>query len=204
HVDIKGTDLMPELTGKAKIISKSGLTDIHVYVETLRPAKNIDLAYLTYVLWTVSPQGQAKNVGELIVKDGKASLHTTTNLQAFALVITGEPDFAVSQPSELVVGENSLRPTTEGQPESVTARYQVFPRSIYVSQVAAVPSERYQNDVAAPLDLLEARNAVRIARDAHADQYAPEILRRAETRLNEAEEYYSANHSKKTIGTAAR
>src|SRR5438034_5948018 len=84
----------------------------------------------------------------------------------FALVITEEPDFAVAQPIELVVGENSLRPTTEGQPESVTVRYEVFPRSIYVSQVAAVPSERYQNDLRTPLDLLEARNAVRIARDA--------------------------------------
>src|SRR5438552_16747908 len=119
---------MPEVTGKAKIINKSGLTDIHVDVENLRLARSIDPAYLTYVLWTVSPQGQAKNVGELIVKDGKASLHTTTNLQAFALVTTGEPDFAVSQPSELVVAENSLRPTTEGQPESVTVRSEVLPR----------------------------------------------------------------------------
>ena len=204
HVDLKGTDLMPELTGKAKIINKSGLTDIHVDVENLRLSRSIDPAYLTYVLWTVSPQGQAKNVGELLVKNAKASLHTTTNLQSFALVITEEPDFAVAQPSELVVGENSLRPTTEGQPESVTVRYEVFPRSIYVSQVAPIRQAGYENDEAAPLDLLEARNAVRIARDAHADQYAPEILRRAETLLDEAEQYYSSNHSKKTFGTAAR
>jgi len=204
HVDIKGTDLMPELIGKAKIISKTGLTDIHVDVENLSPAKSIDLAYLTYVLWTVSPQGQAKNVGELVVKDGKASLHTTTNLQAFALVITSEPDFAVAQPSELVVGENSLRPTTQGQPESVTVRYEVFPRSVYVSQVTPVQRDVYGNDDRAPLDLLEARNAVRIARDAHADQYAPEILRRAETLLHEAEDDYRGNHSKKAVGTSAR
>ncbi len=204
HLDLKGTDLMPELTGEAKIINKSGLTDIHVDINNLRPARGIDLAYLTYVLWTVSPQGQAKNVGELLVKDAKASLHTTTSLQAFALVITAEPDFAVAQPSELVVGENSLRPTTEGQPESVNVRYQVFPRSIYVSQVTPVQHDVYGNDGAVPLDLLEARNAVRIARDAHADQYAPEILKRAETLLNEAEDYYRGNRSKKSVGTAAR
>src|SRR5438552_11664808 len=164
---------MPEVTGKAKIINKSGLTDIHVDVENLRLARSIDPAYLTYVLWTVSLQGQAKNAGELLVKDAKASLHTNTTLQSFALVITEEPDFAVAQPSELVVGENSLRPTTEGQPESVNVRYQVFPRSIYVSQVTHVQRDVYGNDGAVPLDLLEARNAVRIARDAHADQYAP-------------------------------
>jgi outer membrane protein OmpA-like peptidoglycan-associated protein len=204
HIDIRGTDLMPELTGTAKINSKSGLTDIHVDVENFRPAHDIDVAYLTYVLWTVSPQGQAKNVGELVLKDKKASLHTTTNLQAFALVITAEPDFAVAQPSELVVGENSIRSTTEGRPESVTARYQVFPRSVYVSQVTPAMPDTYRPDEHAPLDLLEARNAVRIARDAHADEYATDILRRAETLLNEAEDYYRGNHGKKSVGTAAR
>ena len=111
-------------------------------------------------------------------------------------MITAEPDFAVGQPSELVVGENSLRPTTEGQPESVNMRYQGFPRSIYVSQVTHVQHDVYGNDGAVPLDLLEARNAVRIARDAHADQYAPEILKRAETLLNEAEDYYLSGHPK--------
>jgi outer membrane protein OmpA-like peptidoglycan-associated protein len=205
HLDMKGTDLMPDLTGEAKVINKSGLADIHVDVDNLRPAKNIDVAYLTYVLWTVSPEGQAKNVGELIVKDKRASLHTTTNLQSFALVITCEPDFAVSQPSELVVAENSLRPTTEGRPESVTVRYQVFPRSIYVSQVTPVKEDVYSdNDQHAPLDLLEARNAVRIARDAQAAQYAPEILKHAEMLLNEAEDYYRGNQNKKSIGTVAR
>src|SRR5437867_11260766 len=69
HLDFKGTDLMPELTGEAKVIGKSGLTDIHVNVENLRSGKDIDVAYLTYVLWTVSPEGQVKNVGELVVKD---------------------------------------------------------------------------------------------------------------------------------------
>jgi hypothetical protein len=91
HIDITGTDLTPQLTGKAKIINKSGLTDIHVDVENVPPAHGIDVAYLTYVLRTVSPQGQAKNAGELIAKDGKASLHTTTNLQAFALVKPQNP-----------------------------------------------------------------------------------------------------------------
>jgi len=71
-VDFKGTDLMPELTGKAKIISKKGLVDVHVDLENLKPAKNVDVAYLTYVLWAISPEGNAKNIGELIEKDGAA------------------------------------------------------------------------------------------------------------------------------------
>jgi len=203
-VDFKGTDLTPEVTGKAKIISKEGLTDVHVDVENLKPAKDLDVAYLTYVVWAISPEGNAKNIGELIQKEGKASLHTTAQLQAFALVITAEPDFAVSQPSELVVAENSIRATTEGRPESVDVRYQVFPRSYYISQVGNIQNDVYAGGNNAPLDLLEARNAVRIARDAHAEQYAPEILRHAEMLLNQAEDYYREHQNKKTVGTVAR
>jgi len=203
-VDFKGTGLMPEVTGKAKIISKKGLMDVHVDLEKLKPTKNVDVAYLTYVLWAISPEGNAKNIGELIEKDGHASLHTTTQLQAFALVITAEPDFAVSQPSELVVAESWIRPTTEGRPESVDVHYQVFPRSYYVSQVGTVQNDVYAGANNVPLDLLEARNAVRIARDAHAEQYAPDILKHAEMLLNEAEDYYRGHQNKKTIGTVAR
>jgi hypothetical protein len=97
-------------------------------------------------------------------------------LQAFALVVTAEPDFAVSEPSELVVAENVLLPTTQGQPESVTVRYKVFPRSIYISQVNSEQANRSEIAGHAPLDLLQARNALRIARDANASKYAPDIL----------------------------
>jgi outer membrane protein OmpA-like peptidoglycan-associated protein len=203
-VDMKGTDLMPELTGKAKVISKRGLTDIHVDVEHLRPAKSIDLAYVTYVLWAISPQGNPKNVGELVNKDGKASLHTTTDLQAFALVITAEPDFAVSAPSELVVAQNSVRPDTKGGTETVDVRYEVLPRSAYISQVEPVEKSIYGADKKAPLDLIQARNAIRVARDAHADEYAPEIFQRAQTLLNQAEDYYRRKQGDRPISTVAR
>jgi outer membrane protein OmpA-like peptidoglycan-associated protein len=203
-VDIKGTDLVPEITGNAKVISKRQLTDVHVDVDHLRPAKSIDLAYLTYVLWSISPEGHAKNIGELVEHDGKASLHTTTDMQAFALVITAEPDFAVAQPSELVVAENSVRDTTKGRVESVTVRYHAFPRSVYVSQVTPVQNSVYGEDKKAPLDLLEARNAVRIARDAQADQYATDILKHAETLLNQAEDYYRRKQPSKAVSTVAR
>jgi outer membrane protein OmpA-like peptidoglycan-associated protein len=203
-LDIKGTNLMPELTGKAKVISKRGLVDVHVDVEHLRPAKSIDLAYVTYVLWAISPQGNPKNIGELVNKDGKASLHTTTDLQAFALVITAEPDFAVSAPSELVVAQNSVRPETKGGTETVGVRYEVLPRSAYISQVEPVEKSIYGDDKKAPSDLIQARNAVRVARDAHADEYAPEIFQRAETLLNQAEDYYRRKQGEKPISTVAR
>ena len=203
-VDITGTDLSPNVTGKAKIINKRGLTDVHVDVEDLRSANALDASYLTYVLWAISPEGMAKNIGELVEKNGKASLHTTTNLQAFALVITAEPDFAVSQPSELVVAENTLKSTTKGSPEPITVHYQVFPRSTYLSQASPAPADIYRDHKNAPLDLLEARNAVRIAEGSHASEYASDALRRAQQLLQQAEDDFNSHHSDKTVETSAR
>jgi outer membrane protein OmpA-like peptidoglycan-associated protein len=203
-VDFKGTDVIPELTGKARVNSKRSLTSIRVDVDHLRPAKSIDLAYLTYVLWAISPQGQAKNIGELLERGGKASLQTATDLQAFALVITAEPDFAVHQPSNIVVATNSVRSTTLGRAEAVDVRFETFPRSIYAAQVTPIENNVYGEDKKAPLDLLEARNAVRIARDAHADEYAPDMLKKAETLLNQAEDYYRRKQGSKPIATVAR
>jgi outer membrane protein OmpA-like peptidoglycan-associated protein len=204
EVGFKGTDLMPELTGKATIKSKRGLTGVEVKVEHLRPAKSMDLAYLTYVLWSISPEGRAKNIGELIEHDGKASLNTTTDMQGFALVITAEPHFAVSQPSELVVGENSIKPNTMGEPEAIDVRYEAFPRVAYSGQVALIENSVYGEDKQAPLELLEARNAVRIAREAGARQYAPDILEHAETLLNQADDYYRRKQGLKPVATVAR
>lgn len=202
YVDMNGTQLMPQVVGKAKIIDKRGASDIHVDLENLRPANSLDAAYLTYVLWAISPEGVPKNIGELIEKNGKTSLHATTNLQAFALVVTAEPDFAVSEPSELVIAENSLRATTK--PEPIQVHYNVFPRSFYVSQGTQASADIYRDNKNAPLDLMEARNALRIAQASHAGEYAPDALRRAQDSLREAEDDFSSRHSEKTVATAAR
>lgn len=203
-VGMTGTNLMPDVTGKAKIINKRGLTDIHLDIENLRPANALDATYLTFVLWAISPEGNAKNLGELVEKDGKASIHTTTNLQSFALVVTAEPDFAVSEPSELVVAENSLRADTKGTPEPIAVHYRVYPRSLYTSTLSPAPADIYRDHKNAPLDLLEARNAVRIAESSHADQYSSDALHRAQDFLKQAEDDFSSRHSDKTVGTAAR
>jgi len=204
EVDIAGTDLMPQMTGKAKVKSKPSLTEIKVDVDHLKPANSIDLAYLTYVLWAISPEGQAKNIGELVEHGGKASLHTTTDLQAFALVITAEPDFAVAEPSDMVIGENTLSQNIQGRPETVDVKYETIPRSIYAAQVTPIKSSVYGIDKKVPLQLLEARNAVRIARDADAAKYAPDVLQRAETLLNQADDYYHRKQGEKPIATVAR
>src|SRR5205823_5202179 len=146
----------------------------------LRPSNNFGLAYLTYVLWGISPDGKAANLGEMVVKDGKASIKTATPMQAFALIVTAEPDFAVAAPSDLVIAQNQVRSDTKGRVESVDVTYHVIPRDRYNSQVQPIQDRVYGVDKNVPLSLMQARNAVRIARDANADRYAGSIFQRAQ------------------------
>jgi outer membrane protein OmpA-like peptidoglycan-associated protein len=203
-VDLKGTDLSPEVRGEAKVEGKAGGVKIEANAEHLRPANSFGLAYLTYVLWAITPQGRPHNLGELVVNDGKSSVHTTTDLQAFALIVTAEPYFAVMQPSDLIVAQNEIRRDTKGGIEPVDVTFELISRDAYNSQVQPINSPVYEVSNKTPLDLLEARNAVRIAKDAGADKYAPSELQKAQDSLNRAEDYYRRKQGSGPIGTAAR
>ena len=203
-VNLRGTDLAPEVKGEAKVEGAAGGVKLEANVEHLRPANSFGLAYLTYVLWAITPQGAPRNLGELIVKDGKSSVHTTTDLQAFALIVTAEPDFAVAQPSDLIVAQNEIRRDTKGGIEPVNVTFQLISRDTYNSQVQPINSTVYDVSNKTPLDLLEARNAVRIAKDAGADKYAPQELQKAQDSLNRAEDYYRRKQGSGPIGTVAR
>jgi outer membrane protein OmpA-like peptidoglycan-associated protein len=203
-VDIKGTDLMPPVNGKAEVEGTPGGVKIEVNLEHLRPAHDLGLAYLTYVLWAITPEGRTHNLGELIVNDGKTQLKTTTALQAFALVVTAEPYFAVTEPSDLVVAQNEVKSNTHAGVEPVDVKYELISRDTYNGQVKPVDEPMYGIDPKLPLDLLQARNAVRIARDANAQQYAPAELQKAEDLLNQANNYYRQKQGSGPIGTVAR
>src|SRR6202140_1794681 len=203
-VNLRGTDLAPDVRGEAKVEGAAGGVKIDANVEHLRPANSFGLAYLTYVLWAITPQGAPRNLGELIVKDGKSSVRTTTDLQAFALIVTAEPDFAVAQPSDLIVAQNEIRRDTKGGVEPVNVTFQLISRETYNAQVQPIYSSVYEVSNKTPLDLLEARNAVRIAKDAGADKYAPSELQKAQDLLNRAEDYYRRKQGSGPIGTVAR
>ena len=76
RIELKGTSLMPEATGDAEVKTRTGRTEIEAHLNNLKPANSIDLTYLTYVLWAISPDGRPSNIGELVVKDGKAAIKT--------------------------------------------------------------------------------------------------------------------------------
>jgi len=203
-VNLRGTDLSPDVRGEAKVEGKPNGVSVEANVEHLRPANSFGLAYLSYVLWAITPQGRPRNLGELIVKDGKSSLRTTLDLQAFALIVTAEPYFAVTQPSDLIVAQNEIRRDTKGGIEPVDVTFELISRDTYNAQVQPIDSTVYEPSNKTPIDLLEARNAVRIAKDSGAAQYAPAELQKAQDALNRAEDYYRRKQGSGPIGTVAR
>ncbi|HEY1463782.1 MAG TPA: OmpA family protein, partial [Terriglobales bacterium] len=204
-VEMKGTSLMPEVTGRAKVDGKEGRLAVGVDVQHLGPATKFGGQYLTYVLWAITTEGRAVNLGELVPDNsGKSKIDVTTDLQAFGLIITAEPYFAVTRPSDLVVAENIILQNTKGFEEPIDAKYDMLEGSEYTIDV---PVDQLPSTTSAPntpLDLLEARNAVAIAKAAGADQYAADSLSKSQEFLTRAEDYMTRRQGRTPIGTAAR
>jgi outer membrane protein OmpA-like peptidoglycan-associated protein len=204
-VDFKGTDLMPSITGHAKIDGKAGRLAIDADLEHVGPASAVGPQYLTYVLWAVTPEGRAVNLGEVLPNgNGRDKLSVTTDLQAFGLIVTAEPYFAVTHPSDKVVAQNVIPTGVKGFEEPIDAKFDVLEGREYIVDVPPdqLPSAQAQPNV--PLDLLEARNAVAIAKAAGAQQYAGDSVQKAEDMLQRAEDYYQRKQGRTPIGTAAR
>src|SRR5208282_6913607 len=131
-IDFQGTSLMSQARGNAEVASKQGAIHIDAEFRDLRPASNFGPEYLTYVLWAISPEGRPVNLGEILLNnDGKSKLTVTSDLQAFALIVTAEPYFAVTQPSDVVVMENQVRSGTTGTIEQVDAKFELLKRGQY-------------------------------------------------------------------------
>jgi outer membrane protein OmpA-like peptidoglycan-associated protein len=204
-VDFRGTDLMPGVAGHAKVDGKAGRLAISAELTHLRPARSYGGQYLTYVLWAITPEGRAVNLGEVLPgENGKSKLDVTTDLQAFGLIVTAEPYYAVTHPSNEVIAENILRQETKGFEEQIDTKFDVLEGGQYTIDVPAeqLPSSVADNRV--PLDLLEARNAVAIAKAAGAEQYASDSLAKAVDMLRRAEDYLQRKQGRTPIGTAAR
>ena len=204
-IDFKGTDLMPSISGHAKVDGKAGRLVIDANLDHMQPATIVGPQYLTYVLWAITPDGRAINLGEVLPGgNGKDKLTVTTDLQAFGLIVTAEPYFAVTHPSDKVVAQNVIPTGVKGFEEPIDAKFDVLEGREYTIDVPPdqLPSAQAQPNV--PLDLLEARNAVAIAKAAGAEQYANSSVMKAEDMLQRAEDYYQRKQGTTPIGTAAR
>jgi outer membrane protein OmpA-like peptidoglycan-associated protein len=204
RIGFQGTALMPGARGEAKVESKQGVIKIDAEMQQLGPATQFGAEYLTYVMWAVTPEGRATNVGEILLNGGKSKLNGTTELQAFGLFVTAEPYFAVTQPSDVVVMENFVRTDTTGTIEQVDAKFELLQRGQYVLNVKPSDIRPRELNPRVPLELYEARNAVQIARWTGADHYAADTFLKATQGLENAEGYLKGKAGKKPIGTVAR
>jgi hypothetical protein len=192
-VDFKGTPLLAHARGEATVESKRGSVLIDAKFERVEPPTQFGPQFLTYVLWAISPQGRPQNLGELVLdSSNKGHLAAATQMQAFALIVTAEPYFSVSQPSDAVVMENAVRPDTIGKIEEVNAVYELLPRAPFTYEIGkpiafgpAVSMSEYESTLA----LYEAQNAIQTARAAGAGNYAGDKLAKAELLFQQAKSY---------------
>lgn len=202
RVDMIGTAIMPGATGKAKVESKQSRIDIDANVENLDSPSKFGSEYLTYVLWSISPEGRATNLGEVLLEKGKGKLSVSTDLQVFALIVTAEPYFAVRQPSDLIVLENELRKDTKGQVFIVDTKYELLQKGQY-SRLPN-PLSLTVDTKTFPLELYEARNALFIAQEFGADKYAADIYSKAKGALQMADNAVQRKLTRADIATSAR
>jgi outer membrane protein OmpA-like peptidoglycan-associated protein len=195
-VNFQGTDLMPAAAGQAKVESKRGALEIEAEFSGLDKPTTFGNEYLTYVLWAISPEGRQVNIGEVLVGDNhRSKVDVTTDLQAFALIVTAEPYYAVRRPSNLVVLENAIRSDTVGGTEDVNAKYELIDRGGYTP--TGYKFDPLVLNAKLPLEFFEARNAVRIAQSAGADKYATTSYENAVRQMDEADAIATGKHKNK-------
>jgi len=203
-VDFAGTALLPSADGKAKVRSKRGTLEVEAEFGNLQNPTAFGTEYLTFVLWAISPEGRAVNLGEVLVGDNNRSkLTATTDLQSFALIVTAEPYYAVRQPSNVVVLENIVRADTKGTTEAMNAKYELMERGGYLP--TGYKFDPVVLSASLPLEFYEARNALRIAQSEGAETYAGASYQHAVELMNSADKYASDKHvEKKALIAVAR
>ena len=202
EIGFQGSPLLPLANGQGKVISERGRIAIDAEFRNLEPAQKFGAEFLTYVIWAITPEGKANNLGELLLDGNKAKLNVTTSLQTFGLIVTAEPYYAVSEPSDAVVLENVVVPGTSGTIQQMNANYQLQGRGQYSYDVAAANQSYPRSKV--PLELEEARNAVQIAKTAGAQQYASDAFSKAQLSLADAEAILKRKGDKKQVVQSAR
>src|SRR6266853_109123 len=207
-IDFKGTLLMPAGRGSATVESERGVIRVSAEFKDFVPPSSFSPEYLTYVLWAISPDGRPVNMGELTLNNygngSKSDIKTTSEIQTYGMIVTAEPYYAVTQPSDVVVMENVVRKDTRGVIEIVNAKYELLPRGMYTSDGRAREFIPVRVDKKNPFELYEAQNAVMLARLAGAPQYAPDSFQKAVDALAWANRNQKEKPGQKPVITMAR
>ena len=206
EMDLKGTSLAPRAKGQVKVDSKQGATKVEARIGDMIPPQAQGAEYLTYVLWAITPEGRPENLGELLLDGDDAKLQAATELQSFGLIVTAEPYFAVTQPSDVVVMEALVDKGTTGTISPLEAKYELWPKGMYTRSLPnaeRIWSSRTGKE--APSALTQAKHAIEIAKSVGAAESASATIRKAETDLANAEAIFNNKRGDlKKIQTLAR
>jgi len=211
-IDFQGTVLLPKARGEAKVQGKAGTVEIDAKFENLESPARFGPQFLTYVLWAITPEGRPVNLGEVLPgASNSAKLQVTTDLQAFGLLVSAEPYFSVTRPSNVVVLENIVRPDTAGKVEQVEAKYELLPRSPVAARPVELQTSEPQegkklplNQYEAVLALYQAQNALQIARAQGAGRYASDTLQKAQQLYQQAQKLQADKAESKRVVMVAR
>ncbi len=207
-IDFEGTPLMADGKGGATVESERGVIRVSAGFENFVQPSTFGPEYLTYVLWAISPDGRPVNLGELTLdhygKGSSSAIKTTSEIQTFGMIVTAEPYYAVTQPSDVVVMENVVRKDTRGVIETIDAKYELLPRGMYTSEGRAKGFLPVRVDKKNPFELYEAENAVMLARVAGADKYAADSFQKALDALDWAHRNQAQKPGQKPVITMAR
>jgi outer membrane protein OmpA-like peptidoglycan-associated protein len=208
RIDFNGTPIMSMGKGSAKVESERGVIKISADLKNMAPPSSFGSEYLTYVLWAISPDGRPVNLGELTLNEygmgSDSKIDTTSDIQTFGMIVTAEPYYSVTQPSDVVVMENVVRPTTQGVVENITAKYELLPRGMYTNHGRAAGYTPILVGKKDPFELYEAQNAVQLARLAGAQRYATDSFQKAEDALQQSLKYQVQKPGQKPVITMAR
>ena len=208
RIDFNGTPIMAIGKGSAKVESERGVIKIGAEFKNMAPPSSFGPEYLTYVLWAISPDGRPVNLGELTLNGygmgSDSKIDTTSDIQTFGMIVTAEPYYSVTQPSDVVVMENVVRPTTQGVIENINAKFELLPRGMYTNHGKASGFTPILVGKKDPFELYEAQNAVQLARLAGAQKYATDSFQKAQDALQQSLKYQVQKPGQKPVITMAR
>lgn len=202
EVQMRGTRLVPQASIRVKVGTRPGFVKLDIKrgdISGFQPAYRLGKDFLTYVLWSVSVDGRASNLGEITFKgDQPLSMNVTTTYQTFWLMVTAEPYYAVDEPSPMVVLYSAGQALKEAKKKkAVTVGSDLFYFTHYTTYDAAAGTAAES----APSELLQARKAIDLASKsgilaakgggkALEEEYTRQALSQAKDFLERAEDAY--------------
>ena len=193
-LDMIASAQAPRARVEAKVnFNKKGQAEIEVQFKDMKPAVLFGGDITAYVVWAVSKDGYAVNLGELATRDAGGTSRYRTGLKSFAILITAEPYYLVRTPSEMVMFYNA-KPASKRIPSDDFSFSRLDPAADH--QLDSIVNVAWDSDE--PLELIQAEKAYEIAGRIDADRYAPDLYFQATTTLDQAKALAGAGRKRKT------